>query len=110
MSDAKFSGALPKGDANGLGPIISALVAEPDRKHVIIGVVDNKQTITDNDTGDVVPVIRMRRIEVVPEIDRQVVEKVLRRAVESRMGVDVLPLELEDEITALFADFDEAAD
>ena len=110
MSDARFSGALPKGDANGLGSIIPELINTPDRKHVIIGVIDNKQTIMDNDSGDVIPVVRLRRVEVVPKIDRELVEKILRRAVEARMGVDVLPLELEDEITALFADFDEAAE
>lgn len=37
---AKISGNLPKGDANGIGPIVQELVDQPHRFHVLLAIVD----------------------------------------------------------------------
>src|SRR5260370_12366947 len=55
MSDASLSETLPKGDANGLGPIVRTLIDEPHRFHVVMAIIDCKKVTTDFDTGDVVP-------------------------------------------------------
>jgi hypothetical protein len=110
MATVKISSSLPAGDANGLDPIVRRLIDQPDRKQIAICVLDNKQTVTDNDTGATIPTLRIRRIEAVLRLDDLgVIEKILRRAVEARTGAEVLPLELEDDITEIFAQlqFDE---
>lgn len=103
---AKLAGALPKGDGNGLDPITKDLVEHPSRYHVLIAIVDCKAITTDNDTGDVVPTVRLRRIEVVGRADHPQAEQLVRRALERRSGSTVLPLDLEDELTAAFANVD----
>ncbi|MHA6764779.1 hypothetical protein [Streptacidiphilus sp. PAMC 29251] len=103
MSSAKLAAALPTGDANGLDPIVRPLLDRPDRMQVVIALVDNKSTITDNDTGNTLPTLRIRRIEAVLRMDLSTVEQILRRSVEARTGTAVLPLELEDELSAIFA-------
>lgn len=61
---------------------------------------------TDQDTGDTLPTARIRRAEVVRRQDLKEAERLVRRALEERSGTTVLPMELEDEITAAFADID----
>lgn len=106
MTELKLSGKLPKGDANGLARIIGDLVENPHKVHVCICLLDYKQVTTDQDSGDTVPTGRVRRVEVVRRADMKEAERLLRRALEERSGHAVLPLELEDEITAAFADVD----
>ena len=98
MSDATLSGTLPKGDANGLGPIVRTLIDEPPRFHVVMAIIDCKKVTTDFDTGDVVPTARIRRIEVITPADLTVAQQLMRRSLEARTGRTVLPLDLEDDI------------
>ncbi len=100
MSGAKVG--LPKGDANGLGPIVSDLVEHPHRFHVLLAIVDCKSVHVDNDSGEVVPTARIRRVEVVLPEDLKQAEKLLRRSLEKRAGKTVLPMDLEDEINIAF--------
>ncbi len=102
----KLSSKLPGGDANGIAKIVAELVKAPHKVQVLVALVDSQKCVTDHDTGDVVPVVRIRRVEVVRKQDLKEAERLLRRALEARTGETVLPLELEDEITAAFADFD----
>lgn len=102
----KLSPKLPDGDANGLGPISRELIDHPHRYHVLIAIVDCKSMTTDLDSGDVVPTARVRRVEVVDPADLAKMEKFLRRALERRSGMTVLPLELEDEISIAFGHVD----
>lgn len=99
---AKLAGSLPGGDANGLGPILRVLVEAPHRRHIVIAVVDSKRTTVDNDSGEQVPTLRVRRIEVVRRDDLDAAERLVRRALEERTGQTVLPLEIEDDIRDLF--------
>ncbi|MFJ5532396.1 hypothetical protein [Streptomyces sp. NPDC093261] len=110
MTTAKLSSSLPSGDANGLDPIIRKLIERPDVKQIAICVLDNRQTVTDNDSGATVPTLRIRRIEAVLRTDDlDVLQKIMRRAIETRTGAEVLPLDLEDDISEIFAQlaFDE---
>jgi hypothetical protein len=106
MSEASINGALPKGDANGLGPAIRGLIDEPHRFHVVLSIIDCKKVTTDNDTGEIIPVARIRRIEVVLRDDLPVAEQLMRRALESRNGRTVLPLDLEDDMRMAFRSID----
>ncbi len=106
MAEIKLAGKLPKGDADGLSQLAGALVENPHKVHVAILLMDCKQVTTDQDTGDTIPTARIRRVEVVRREDLSQAEKLVRRALEERSGTTVLPMELEDEITAAFADID----
>lgn len=106
MSDGSLSGALPKGDANGLGPIVRALIDEPHRFHVVMAIVDCKSVNTNHDTGEIIPTARIRRIEVVLPGDLDGAQRLMRRALEHRTGRTVLPLDLEDDIQIAFGQID----
>ncbi|MBI1758000.1 MAG: hypothetical protein HYR62_02010 [Actinobacteria bacterium] len=103
MPTAKLASGLPSGDANGLLAIVEHLIGAPHDLHVVVALVDCKRTTTDNDTGEVVPTARVRRIEVISDpTDGQRLISLLRRAYETRTGKAVLPLALEDELRAVF--------
>ena len=106
MSSIKLSSKLPGGDGNGLAKIAGELVKSPQKLHVLVALVDSSRTVTDHDTGDSVPVVRVRRVEVVLKKDLPQAEQLLRRALEARTGETVLPLELEDEISQAFSQID----
>jgi hypothetical protein len=108
MPDAALGGNLPKGDANGLAALAGDLISDPERKRVIIAIIDNPKTVVHNITGDRVATVRIVRIEAVRNDDLPAAEKLIRRALEQRTGQTVLPLELEDELSDAFADFDPA--
>jgi hypothetical protein len=107
MAEIKLSGKLPGGDANGLGAIAPQLVTNPHRVHVLVALVDCRSTTTDNDSGDTMPTARIRRVEAITGAeDLKTLERLLRRAMEHRTGQTVLPMDLEDELTAAFEDID----
>lgn len=98
----KLASKLPKGDGNGLDSIARPLVENPHEMHVVIALIDCSKTTTDNDSGEVEPTARIRRVEVVAQDDLDAAEKLMRRALEKRTGNTVLPIDLEDEITEAF--------
>jgi hypothetical protein len=104
--DGNLSGSLPKGDANGLAPIVRTLIDEPHRYHVVMAIVDCKSVTTNNDTGEVVPTARIRRIEVVLPDDLARGQQLMRRALEKRTGRAMLPLDLEDDLKLAFGQID----
>jgi hypothetical protein len=101
---AKMAGALPKGDrTNGLLHIAGDLVSAPWDIRVAVIFFDVQKVTKDVDSGEQVPTIRVRRIEVIDEpSDGNRLRQVLRRAWERRTGEDVLPIELEDELNSAF--------
>jgi hypothetical protein len=98
----KLGGNLPKGDGNGLGPIVQQLISTPHQVHVVVALVDCRSTKVDHDTGDLDPTIRVRRIEAVIRDDLSMARKLLDRAYEERCGQAVLPFELEADVRAAF--------
>lgn len=102
---AKLTSSLPKGDANGLNAINRELIDSPSSVQVAIVLLDCKKITTDIDTGDIEPVARIRRIEPI-KADREVVAKIMRRAMEERTGKTVLPFDLEEDMRAAFEGID----
>lgn len=103
----KLVGSLPSGDSNGLHIISQALVEDTEALHVVVAVLKTKKITTDVDTGDVEATAKIVRIEVVnpdPSTgDLEAAQRLLRRALTRRHGGEQLPIEMEDEITAIFA-------
>lgn len=98
----KLASQLPKGTANGTGPIVADLCRDPENLQVVIAIVDCKNITTDTDTGDVIPTMRIRRIEAVTGSDKGAVRLILRRALERRTGRVELPLEFEQDLADAF--------
>jgi hypothetical protein len=106
MADANIGGNLPVGDANGLSAMATELIAYPAKLRVMIAVIDTQKITTKTDTGEKIATVRVRRIEHVLPGDLGAAEKLMRRALEDRMGQPVLPLDLEDEVREAFENFD----
>ena len=102
----KLAATLPKGDGNGLDAIARKLIENPREVHVVIAIVDCKKVTTDNDTGDVEATARIRRIEAIDLDDRDRAAMMLRRALERRIGMTVLPFDLEEDLRAAFPNVD----
>jgi|SRR5262245_45918952 len=106
MPDLKPNALMPKGEANGLTPITPDLIKDPKRFRAIIAVVDCKRVTHDQDTGDDLATVRLRRCEVVLTEDLGTAEQLMRRALEFRTGLTQLPLELEDEMREIFREME----
>ena len=109
MPNVKTNAVLPKGEENGLADIAGALVAEalnaaPLRLRAVIAIVAPRRVTVDAKTGDEIATVEFRRVEVLLPGDLDAAEKLLRRALEARSGQTTLDLDLEDEITKMFAD------
>jgi hypothetical protein len=102
----KIASTLPQGDGNGLTALARALIDSPHDIHVVVALVDCKKTTTDNDSGEIEPTARIRRIEAITEEDRELAAKMLRRALERRTGKTVLPFDLEEDMRAAFGRID----
>ena len=106
MGEISLSGRLPKGDADGLGAIARDLIAEPEKVHAVICLIDCTKIVTEVDTGETIPVARIRRAEAIRPADLKEAQRLIRRAWEQRCGDTVLPMELEDDIESLFQGVD----
>ena len=103
----KIASALPGGDANGLVAIARELIDTPHTVHVVVALVDCKRTTVDNDSGEVIPTARIRRVEVLGDKeDKALAQKMLRRSLERRTGMTVLPFDLEEDLRAAFGHVD----
>lgn len=103
----KIASALPGGDANGLTAIARELIDTPHEVHVVVALVDCKRITTDNDSGEIIPTARIRRIEVIGDgEDKALANKMLRRSLERRTGKTVLPFDLEEDLRAAFGRID----
>jgi hypothetical protein len=100
----KLSPRLPQGSGNGLADAAARLLANPHAKHVLLAIVDVVKVEKVVDTGEEVPVVRVRRVELLLREDAAQGEQLLRRALATREGRETLPFDVEDEITRLFAD------
>jgi hypothetical protein len=102
MTEISLSGALPRGDANGLGVIVKSLIRDPEKIHALMVLVDTTKLVTHVDTGECIPVLRIRRAEVIRDQDLKEAERLIRRSWEDRNGDTVLPLEMEDDLKLIF--------
>jgi hypothetical protein len=102
----KLQSKLPKGDANGLGPVAERMLRNPRRMCAIIAIVDCPLIEDDIDLDQKIPVIRIRRVEGILREDMDAAQRLMRRSLEYRTGRHVLALELEDEIQSAFSHAD----
>lgn len=102
----KLASGLPKGDGNGLSALARNLIDAPHDIHVVVALVDCKKVTTDNDSGEIEPTARIRRIEAITDDDKELAAKMLRRALERRTGKTVLPFDLEEDMRAAFGGID----
>lgn len=97
----KLASALP--DGHGLDAVRRALIEEPHRTHVVLGVVGTKAVTTDYEKGSKEPTVSVRQIEAVTITDDlPLVQKLLTRATDKRLGATVLPLGIEDDLAEAF--------
>jgi len=95
---------LPKGEGNGLAPILRDLLNDPHAVHVVVALVDCKTTKIDHETGNRIPTIRIKRVEAIVGDDLKVARRLLDRAYELRLGEATLPFELEEDIRSAFGE------
>jgi hypothetical protein len=102
MPTVRTNAILPKGEENGFYVIARELIADQKKFRVFIAIADCRRVTTDSDTGEEIATLRIRRAEVVLTEDMPAAEKLIRRALEHRLGQTTLPLDLEDEIEQAF--------
>lgn len=103
---SSLSGRLPKGEQNGLASLEAAFVKNPMKPRPVLAIIDVAKIVDNVDTGEVEPQLRILRIESICPEDADLVEQLMRRAIETRVGMTQLPIDLEDEITAAFKNVD----
>src|SRR4051794_17206495 len=102
---ANLSGRLPEGEGNGLAAVVRQLIEEPSRVHVVLALIDTASITTKVDSGERVPTVRVRRIEVIVDPDdREHMRRLIMREYERRTGKAVLPFNLEADLEAAFGD------
>ena len=100
---AKLSASLPDGERNGLIALTGELTDNPHKNQVVIAVINCKSISTDVDTGAVVPTARILRIDPLLAEDYKRAEQLMRRSLERRNGGETLPIDIEDDIQAIFS-------
>jgi hypothetical protein len=102
MAHIKLVSALPSGEHNGLLAMHKHLLANPKDVLVAVVLLDRRRLEHDDDNGEDVPVVRVRRIEVLTDQgDADAVTRLLLREFERRTGRAVLPLDLENDLRAI---------
>lgn len=96
----KLASALP--DGHGLDSVRHKLIDEPRTKHITVAVVDCKAVTTDYEKGSKEATAAIRSIEVVHPDDLALTQQILTRGRDRRLGATVLPLGIEDDISAAF--------
>lgn len=102
----KLSSSLPKDVRNGLLPIETDLIADPGKVVAFVGLMSTSKITVDTETGDSTPTVVIRSVEPFPagSADSRELQRLVRRAMEARLGKTLLPLELEREIEAFGVD------
>lgn len=92
----KLSSALPGNEEiNGLDAHVKKFVETPERLHLVLAWVDVKEIRDMTDTGTRVPVLRMRRCELVGDAKDapQELRDLALRLYEERTGKTPLPID-----------------
>jgi hypothetical protein len=105
----RLSGQLPDGQKNGLFAQDKVLdfLSQPTTAIYVIGVLTNCQTVTNNETGENVPVLKFRHVEVVDSAQAAAVSQILHKLHETRTGELALPFEYGEEVARPDRDFDD---
>jgi|HubBroStandDraft_3_1064219.scaffolds.fasta_scaffold409761_2 hypothetical protein len=103
----KMSATLPDGEGNGLDALAPEM-RRPDTagvKYAVVAVITRQDLKISDYTGEVIPTARFLQLEVVTGEDVEHFAVLLRRAHDTRMGRDQLPLAMELDIGQIFKNF-----
>lgn len=84
----KLASALPAEYRNGLVDIVRQLVESPASQRIALVVFDVKRVEEDVDAEAKVPTVRLLRVELPLELDRQAAWEMLQRATDARVDVE----------------------
>jgi hypothetical protein len=85
-------GKLPSPKLNGLARIAAALVKDPKGTHLIVAVIDAGKIEKDTDTGEQIPHVRFRQVEVISLPDAiEDARRLLVQATDDRLGRIAIP-------------------
>lgn len=84
----KLASALPSEFRNGLIDIVADLVRSPADQRIALVVFDVKRIEDDVDAEQKVPTVRLLRVELPLELDRQEAWEMLGRATDARVEVE----------------------
>ena len=101
----RITAKLPKEpERNGLSPLAARLLEDPQRVHLVVGVCDGSEIRIDTDSGQRDVTVRLRRIEEVRPEDAASAERLLRRAIEWRPGLQMLPFDTDVQMETIFGE------
>lgn len=110
MAGVALGGNLPLGDGNGFEAIAADMVANPSRMRVAVIIFDASYVKVKTDDKSSTAIIRIRRGEVVTDTAyAALLQRILMHEFEQRTGQTTLPMEMEEETNAAFAEFDDTA-
>lgn len=97
----KLSGALPGDEYNGLDDIAQQLIETPERLQLCLVWLDVRYIRDETDTGERIPVIRVRRTEPVGDAKHapQELRDLALRLYEQRTGKTPLPIDQFERVT-----------
>ena len=98
----KLTNGLSKGTGDGLAAVARLALRNPRRRHLAIVVVDCSKITTDVETRLEEPTIRVLRLEPVAPDDVREVERLYVRAIEAREGRQMLPIDLDSQLEAVY--------
>jgi hypothetical protein len=102
---------MPKGDGDGISHHGPQFLANPHERVLCLALLGVREVITNTSTkeNDQTAVLGIVRAEVVLDPDDvRALQRIMLRAADRRKGGAVLPMETEDEIDAVFAQFESA--
>lgn len=98
----KIAGKLPKHDRNGVTwDAVSRFLREPGHPQLAIVVLETTQIVEDIDSGDRIPTVAIRAIEMAGSDELGRLRAMLQRIHAERTGNLELPVEWESVLTSL---------
>lgn len=108
----KLSAALP-GDfeTNGIDALQGELVESPKDLRLSVIWHDVSKVTKDVDTGDLIPTLRVRRIEPLGEVGEvsDAIRNAVQEAIEKRTGRTPIPFDIAEVVEGMFPDPDQAS-
>jgi hypothetical protein len=97
----KLNAGLPDDRLNGLfdPATVNDFLSQPRNAVYVIAVVSSSKTETNHETGAVVPVLKIRHIEVVDDKHAGALAEIMQSRHEGRTGEMMLPFERNQDIT-----------
>lgn len=107
MGRITLTGALPKDHNNGLTDSSKLFVDEPRLGRLFVGIISSRRTVTNEETGEVYPVLRIQHWELIGDkpADQKAAAKLLATQFANRTGKVELPFPPGEVIPTADAEF-----